>query len=207
MPLSSFRYFLLNKPYGMESQFVSPYAGPLLGDLSFDFPEGIHAIGRLDKHSEGLLLLTTNKKVTSLLFQGKVKHKRTYQVQVKHVITEESLCQLRTGIPIRIKGGAYYTTPPCEVALAQNPQPLFPSPVTFHANQATSWLQITLTEGKYHQVRKMVAKAGHRCLRLIRVSIEDLLLGDLEPGKIIEIDESAFFDQLKLDRSSIDNLI
>jgi 23S rRNA pseudouridine2457 synthase len=204
---SSFRYYTLNKPYGMESQFVSPYPGPLLGDLPFKFPEGIHAIGRLDKESEGLLLLTTNKKITALLFQSKVPHKRTYLVQVKHVVTEESLYKLRTGVSIRIKGGSYYTTPPCDVQLVEKPLETFPSPLSFHANQASSWLLITLTEGKYHQVRKMVAKAGHRCLRLIRVSIEDLLLGNLQPGEIREVEEDFFFTQLKLDRSSIGNCV
>ena len=112
----------------MESQFVSPYAGPLLGDIEFDFPEGTHAIGRLDKHSEGLLL---------------------------------------------------------------------PKPLPDHLT--TSWLRITLTEGRFHQVRKMVAAVRHRCLRLLRVSIEDLVLGDLPPGNIREVDEDTFFTLLQLD--------
>src|SRR5215213_8532351 len=111
------RYFMLHKPYGMESQFISPHAGPLLGDLSFQFPEGTHAIGRLDKFSEGLLLLTTNKKITKLLFQSKVPHKRTYLVQVKHKLNEKNLHRLRSGVSIRIKGGGYYTTPSCDVEI------------------------------------------------------------------------------------------
>ncbi|MDQ6608259.1 MAG: pseudouridine synthase [Bacteroidota bacterium] len=187
----------------MESQFISPYEGLLLGDLSFEFPKNTHAIGRLDKHSEGLLLLTTNKKITALLFQSKVLHKRTYIVQVKHVMAAEALSKLRNGINIRIKGGAYYCTPPCDVQLIQPLTDTCPPPRSIHPNQATSWIQITLTEGKYHQVRKMMAAAGHRCLRLIRVAIEDMLLGDLAPGAIKEVEETIFFDQLKLDRSSI----
>src|SRR6187549_54423 len=110
-----YRYFILHKPYGMESQFISPHAGPLLGDLSFSFPAGTHAIGRLDKYSEGLLLLTTNKKITALLFQSKIPHKRTYLVQVKHIVSPEGLAKLRNGLTIRVKGGGMYTTPPCEV--------------------------------------------------------------------------------------------
>ena len=77
------RYFLVNKPLNMVSQFVSSHDVRLLTDLNFNFPEGTHAIGRLDQNSEGLLLLTTNKKITKLLFQGTVSHKRTYLVQVK----------------------------------------------------------------------------------------------------------------------------
>src|SRR3954454_24106321 len=102
------RYYILNKPYDMVSQFVSTHNVRLLGDLDFDFPEGTHAIGRLDNHSEGLLILTTNKKVTRLLFQGEVPHKRTYLVMVKGVVTPEELLQLQTGITIVIAGGVDY---------------------------------------------------------------------------------------------------
>jgi 23S rRNA pseudouridine2457 synthase len=181
----------------MESQFVANYPANLLGDLNFDFPEGIHAIGRLDKYSEGLLLLTTNKKITRLLFQGKTPHARTYVVQVKHKINEANLERLRKGVSIVIKGGTDYITPACEV----NPvDPCFsyPSPVNISAMQATTWLEIKLTEGKYHQVRKMVRVAGHRCLRLVRTSIEDLHLGKLQPGEVKEINEEEFFNLLKL---------
>jgi 23S rRNA pseudouridine2457 synthase len=83
------RYFIINKPYNMVSQFVSPDDVGLLGDIAFDFPEGIHAIGRLDNLSEGLLILTTNRKVTKLLFQGEAPHKRTYLVRVKNVVSAE----------------------------------------------------------------------------------------------------------------------
>src|ERR1700712_1142101 len=100
-----YRYFIINKPYNMVSQFISPDNVGLLGDIDFDFPEGIHAIGRLDNLSEGLLILTTNKKVTKLLFQGETPHKRTYLVRVKNIVSPESLERLRTGVTIKIKGG------------------------------------------------------------------------------------------------------
>src|SRR3954453_19959279 len=111
------RYFIINKPFDMVSQFVSSHDVRLLGELPFDFPEGTHAIGRLDNHSEGLLILTTNKKVTRLLFQGEIPHKRTYLVQVKNVVSEDTLEKLRNGISIRVKGGEYYASTPCEIAL------------------------------------------------------------------------------------------
>src|SRR5436190_9293762 len=98
------RYFILNKPYNMVSQFISSHKVNLLGDLDFDFPEDIHAIGRLDNNSEGLLLLTTNKKVTRLLFHGEEKHTRTYLVQVNNVLSKENLQRLQSGVSIRIKG-------------------------------------------------------------------------------------------------------
>ena len=191
-----YRYFMLHKPYGMESQFISPHAGPLLGDLSFSFPPGTHAIGRLDKYSEGLLLLTTNKKITALLFESPVPHKRTYLVQVKHIVSENSLAQLRSGVPIRITGEMHYVTPSCEVHIVQPSH--FPSPRPFPHYIESTWLSITITEGKFRQVRKMVAAIRHRCMRLIRTSIEDMELGNLPPGGIKEIDESTFFSQLKL---------
>jgi 23S rRNA pseudouridine2457 synthase len=191
----------------MESQFKAhpqplPGGGEsdarmLLGDVDFDFPEGIHAIGRLDKYSEGLLLLTTNKKITRLLFQGPVPHTRTYLVEVKHKMDEAGIERLRQGVSIRIKGGEYYTTPYCDVKFAE-PESRFPSPKNISPRQATTWLEIKLLEGKYHQVRKMVSAAGHRCLRLIRASIEDLDLGNMQPGEVKEISEKDFFEKLKL---------
>jgi 23S rRNA pseudouridine2457 synthase len=192
------RYFILNKPYNMVSQFISTHDVVLLGDLDFKFPEGTHAIGRLDNHSEGLLLLTTNKKITRLLFQSAVPHTRTYLVQVKNIVSEESLAHLRNGIAIRGKGGVDYLTSPCEVTIAEKPENLFSSGNVLREDVPNTWLHITLTEGKFHQIRKMVAAIHHRCKRLIRVSIEDILLGDMKPGEVKEIAEKAFFEKLKL---------
>ncbi len=145
MPVTSFRYFMIHKPHGMESQFINNFPAPVLGDLPFHFPEGTHAIGRLDKHSEGLLLLTTNKKITRLLFQGPVAHKRTYLVQVKHRVKPEQLVQLQNGVSIRITGGQQYTTPPCDVRLVEVPEDLYPEPVPRKHYYETGCLVISLT--------------------------------------------------------------
>lgn len=185
----------------MVSQFVSPDNVRLLGDLDFNFPEGTHAIGRLDSHSEGLLILTTNKKVTNLLFKGEVPHKRTYLVMVKHVISEESAQLLREGIELMIEGGKTWTTTPCDVRIVNKPPELFDRPQALREQFPHSWLEISLTEGKFHQVRKMVMAVRHRCLRLIRTSIEDLELGDLAPGAVREIEEGTFFRLLKINTS------
>lgn len=182
----------------MVSQFVSSHAVNLLGDMGFPFPEGIHAIGRLDNLSEGLLLLTTNKKITRLLFEGAIPHKRTYLVLVNNAVTEERLQQLRNGVRFRIRGGEYYTSIPCDAEIIDNPSLSFTSPYVMTDKIPYTWLRITLTEGKFHQVRKMVAAIHHRCKRLIRVSIEDLVLGDLQPGAIKEITEEDCFRLLKL---------
>ncbi|MEO5893279.1 MAG: pseudouridine synthase [Ferruginibacter sp.] len=199
MDKTAHRYFIINKPYNMVSQFVSTHRVSLLGDLDFDFPEGTHAIGRLDNNSEGLLILTTNKKVTRLLFLGDTPHKRTYLVQVNNILSQEKLGLLQTGITIRIKGGEQYITPPCQVTAVHNPEVLYKSATTLKEYGPHTWLLITLTEGKYHQVRKMIGAIHHRCKRLIRVSIEDLALGDLEPGAVREMEEKDFFSRLKID--------
>ena len=192
------RYFVLNKPIQMVSQFVSSHQVRLLGDLDFNFPEGTHAIGRLDQHSEGVLLLTTNKKTTKLLFQGAVPHKRTYLVQVKNTVSAETVLKLSNGIEISASNGTAFTTTPCEVKLVQKPPHLFEAGIPLHHNVKTTWLQITLTEGKFHQVRKMVAAINHRCLRLIRISIEDIVIGNMQPGEVVELEEADFFSLLKL---------
>ena len=196
----SHRYFIINKPCNVVSQFVSPHKVRLLGDLEFKFPEGTHAIGRLDKNSEGLLLLTTNKKVTRLLFSDDIKHKRVYLVQVGGAVNEGNLHVLRTGVTIRIEGGTNYTTPPCEVNIIENAEAVYPYVNSTRDYGAHTWLLITLYEGKYRQVRKMLSAVHHRCKRLIRVSIEDLLLGNLPPGGIKEIEEDIFFEELKIKR-------
>ncbi|MBS1584808.1 MAG: rRNA pseudouridine synthase [Bacteroidetes bacterium] len=192
------RYFIVNKPRNMVSQFVSSHAVRLLGALDFDFPEGIHAIGRLDSHSEGLLILTTDKRVTKLLFESKVPHKRTYLVKVANAVSEETLQHLRAGVTIRIKDGEDYTTTPCDAELVHAPRTLFYNEDGDSEYGVYSWLLISLTEGKFHQVRKMVRALRHPCKRLIRVSIEDLRLGNMKPGEVKEIEEAEFFDLLKI---------
>jgi 23S rRNA pseudouridine2457 synthase len=199
MSATNHRYFILNKPFNMVSQFISTHKVGLLGDLDFDFPEGTHAIGRLDNHSEGLLLLTTNKKVTRLLFLSEVPHKRTYLVQVNHIITDENLQRLRNGVSFKIKDGINYTTAPCEVLIVDKPETLYDLSDRLTAYYPYTWLLITITEGKYHQVRKMITAIKHKCKRLIRVSIEDLQLGNLEPGKIKEVKEKEFFSKLNIE--------
>ncbi len=192
------KYFLLNKPVNMVSQFVSPHKVPLLSDLNFEFPEGTHAIGRLDSNSEGLLLLTTNKNITRLLFSAKQPHKRVYLVQVNKELSDESLFRLRNGVSIKIEKGENYITPPCEVQICEDPTILYPVQSIDHLYGTHTWLLITLYEGKFRQVRKMIYAVNHRCKRLIRISIEDLNVKGIEPGEIKEIGETAFFKKLHL---------
>ena len=195
---SANRYFIVHKPFNMVSQFVSPDNVTLLGDIDFDFPEGTHAIGRLDNHSEGLLILTTDKRVTRLLFNSKIPHKRTYYVQVNQVVSTESLQRLVDGVQIEIQDGENYIAKAVEASIIPEPI-LFRRVMTDYEKKIpNTWLSITLTEGKFHQIRKMVKAIRHKCRRLIRVSIEDLLLDDLEAGKVKEIGGEEFFSKLKI---------
>lgn len=196
---SANRYFLLHKPINMVSQFISPHQVRLLGDLDFPFPSGTHALGRLDSNSEGLLLLTTNKKITRLLFSGPTPHRRTYLVQVNGKLSAENLEKLRSGVSIRISGCTYYTTPPCDVAIVPHPEKEFSFIQSTEQYGEHTWITISLFEGKFRQVRKMIASIHHRCKRLIRISIEDIHLGKMQPGEVVEISETDFFKKLKLD--------
>jgi 23S rRNA pseudouridine2457 synthase len=196
--LPAHRYFVLHKPFKMVSQFVSTHKVGLLGDLDFDFPPGTHAIGRLDNDSEGLLLLTTNKKVTRLLFLSDTPHERTYLVQLNNAVSQQNLERLQTGVDFKIKDGINYTTAPCTVTKVEDPSVYCKMAERQTAYLPYTWLLITITEGKYHQVRKMIGAIRHKCKRLIRISIEDLSLNDLESGKVREMNETDFFRLLKL---------
>lgn len=196
------QYYIFHKPFKMLSQFAEDRdGGRVLTALGYEFPEGIHAIGRLDNESEGLLILTTDKRITKLLFNSGKSHERSYVVKVQRKVTEETLSTLRSGVEIRIRGGDYWTTSPCEVELIDEPFNLPDIPERLMFEGEVSWLKITLREGKYHQIRKMVLAVGHKCKRLIRVSIDNLEMGDLPSGEVSEIAEKEFFERLNL-RSS-----
>ncbi len=190
------RYFIINKPVNMVSQFISSHDVPLLSDLKYDFPEGTHAIGRLDSNSEGLLILTTDKSVTRKLFLAAKPHTRSYLVMVQNLIDADTLKKLKNGISITIKKGETYIAKPHSVELITDPATLYPYATDHRKIYPHSWLLITLTEGKFRQVRKMVQAVKHRCLRLVRLSISDLFLGELRPGAVKELTREEFYHSL-----------
>ena len=169
---------LFNKPYGVLSQ-VTPEAGHPALD-GFGFPPGVYAAGRLDHDSEGALLITYQGKQIKKLLDPKFEHPRTYLVQVDGQITPEAIRQLSKGVTI--KG---YRTKPCRVEMATQPEDLWERvpPIRYRANIPTSWIKITLVEGKNRQVRHSTAAVGFPTLRLIRVQIGNIALGDLQPGQ------------------------
>jgi 23S rRNA pseudouridine2457 synthase len=191
------RYFIINKPYNMVSQFVSSHKVSLLGDMDFEFPEGTHAIGRLDSTSEGLLILTTDKTVTRKLFLASKPHTRSYLVMVQHKMSEETFLQLQAGIHIPITTAETYIAKPYSVKIIEDPTTLYKYATDFREIYPHTWLLITLTEGKFRQVRKMVLAVRHRCLRLIRLNISNILLNNLESGKVREMEEEEFYMLLR----------
>lgn len=183
----------------MLSQFVSPYEQRKLGELDFNFPEGTNAVGRLDYASEGLLILTTDKTLSNKLLHPSKQHKRGYLVQVAREVSEHTLKRLRAGIDILIKEKGTYTTKPCEVNLIIKPSNLADRENELPENIPQSWLEFILTEGKNRQIRKMCRISGHKCWRLIRNRIEDLQLGNMQPGEVKEITKEELFRSLKID--------
>lgn len=191
------RYFIINKPYNMVSQFISSHNVKLLGNMDFVFPEGTHAIGRLDSPSEGLLILTTDKTVTRKLFLAAEAHTRSYLVMVQHIMTPETLQHLQNGVSIPINDTEFYLAKPYSVKIINDPTWLYKYATDPREIYPHTWLLITLTEGKFRQVRKMVMAVKHRCLRLIRLSISNILLNDLAPGEVKEFGEEEFFQLMQ----------
>ncbi len=180
---------MLYKPYGYISQFVingkQKRKKKLLGEL-FDFPKGTMAIGRLDEKSEGLLLLTTNGKVSTKITSG--AYEKEYYALVDGAITDNAIDTLRKGVEIGFDGKKYMTKP-CEVyRLDTAPNlPERSKKIRDARHGPTTWIRITLTEGKFRQVRKMTSAVGFPTLRLVRVRIGRITLQNLEAGAVKEL--------------------
>ena len=185
--MTEHKYFIIHKPYGYLSQFVCELKKKkVLGEL-FDFAEGTMAIGRLDEESEGLLLLTTDGWMSEFIRSSKIE--KEYFAQVDGLISDEAMKKLQEGVEIGIRDVKYLTNP-CKVFRLEN-NPGFPSrskKIRDDRHGPTCWVSITLTEGKYRQVRKMTAAVGYPTLRLIRVRIGEIHLDNLKAGEVKELD-------------------
>jgi 23S rRNA pseudouridine2457 synthase len=180
--------YLIHKPYGVLSQFSREADNQqTLADF-FKVEKDVYPVGRLDKDSEGLLVLSNDKRLTHRMLNPKFGHERTYHVQVEGIPDHAALEPLRNGITLRIDGKPF-TTRPAKAHILQ-PQPEVPPrvpPIRYRANIPETWVEITLREGKNRQVRRMFAAIGFPVLRLIRVQIGDWTLGDMQPGDMIAI--------------------
>ncbi len=171
------RYLALFKPYDVLTQFTDAAGRATLKD--FVAVPGVYPVGRLDRDSEGLLLLTDDGPLAHRLTDPRYEHPRTYLVQVERVPDSGALEALRRGVVL--KDGP---TRPAEVTHLRE-APLLPDrpvPVRFRKNVPTAWLRLILREGRNRQVRRMTAAVGHPTLRLVRIAIGPVTLGDLAPG-------------------------
>ena len=153
-----------------------------------DFPKGIMPIGRLDEKSEGLLLLTTDGKLSDTVNRSGIE--KEYYAQVDGAITQEAIDCLRKGVHIGIEGSKYLTKA-CQADLLEE-SPHFrerPKKIRDARHGPSPWIRIILTEGKFRQVRKMTSAVGFPTLRLVRVRVGSILLDNLEPGEVQQIDK------------------
>lgn len=174
------RYILFYKPYGVLCQFSG--AGPTL--KAYLPASDVYPAGRLDRDSEGLLFLTNDGALQHRLTDPKFAHPRSYWVQVEGIPSESALHELARGVVIQ-----GYRTRPAKVRLLDEEPQLPPRnpPIRFRKSVPTSWMEITLTEGRNRQMRRMTAAVGLPTLRLVRVAIGGLRIEGLEPGKWREI--------------------
>lgn len=194
--MNEHKHFIICKPDGYLSQFINNQTKrsnkKLLGELS-NFPSETMAIGRLDEYSEGLLLLTTDGKVSEYIRSSKVE--KEYLAQVDGIITEEAIERLSNGVEIGFEG-TMYLTKNCKVKSIQE-VPHLPKrrkKIRDDRHGPTSWVSITLREGKFRQVRKMTAIVGFPTLRLIRIRIGAIHLNNMNAGDVIKVDSN--FDKL-----------
>jgi 23S rRNA pseudouridine2457 synthase len=195
--LSNLKYFVIYKPYQVLSQFTSSDGKANLS--IFGFPKNFYSVGRLDYDSEGLLIITNDRRLNSLLLSPKRLHKRTYYVQVEGSPTDEDLRKLAIGVEINLQGRIYRTKQSIVNILEKDP--ILPEripPIRYRKNIPTTWLSITLTEGKNRQVRKMTAKIGFPTLRLVRFAIEELTIEGFSSGEVREISYETLRKKLKI---------
>ncbi len=179
--------YALHKPYGVLSQFTSEGGHPGLHSLNLGLPPDVYPIGRLDRDSEGLLLLSNNSALIHELLEPSKGHPRTYRVQVEGLAAMNQIQAIQKPMDLRIKKKDHRTRP-CFARMVDDPKlaDRVP-PIRQRKSIPTSWIDITLTEGKNRQVRKMTAHVGLPTLRLVRIQIGQLTLDqlNLEPGRVV----------------------
>ena len=190
------QHFIIFKPYGFLSQFINNQTKrnnkKLLGEL-YPFPETTMAIGRLDEDSEGLLLLTTDGKMSELIRSSKIE--KEYLAQVDGIITEKAIEKLQNGVEIGFEGIKYQTKPCNAFKLYKAPNlPERGKKIRDNRHGPTSWVSITLREGKFRQVRKMTAAVGFPTLRLVRIRIGSFRLDKMNIGEVLKVDDLISID-------------
>jgi 23S rRNA pseudouridine2457 synthase len=180
-------YFKIYKPYGYLSQFVNHQNKrrnkKLLSSL-FSFSARVMAVGRLDEKSEGLLLLTTDGKFSNYITSSKIE--KEYHVMVDGIISQDLILKLKNGVEISVDGKPYQTKL-CKAEILKDTSHIIERFVRDEKHGPTSWLSITIREGKFRQVRKMTAKIGLPTLRLVRVRIGEYKLDNMKAAEVLPI--------------------
>jgi 23S rRNA pseudouridine2457 synthase len=183
--VNPFRTLAFNKPYGVLSCFTDSQGRPTLAGF-IPIP-GVYAAGRLDFDSEGLLLLTSDGQLAHQIMDPRKKLPKVYWVQVERIPDTEALHQLKNGVLL----GGRRTRPAKASLLVDPPQlPPRPVPIRYRKSVPTAWISVTVEEGLNRQVRRMTAAVGHPALRLVRVGIGPIMLGDLQPGEWRELSDA-----------------
>ena len=186
------QYFITYKPFGVQSQFRTDNPEESLKTI-FDFPKRVYPVGRLDKDSEGLLILTDDETLNKRLLDPDHGHIRKYLVQVEGEVTRDQMHKLATGVDIRINKKDYRTKP-CTVRQIEAPRlPERNPPIRYRKDIPTSWLELELTEGKNRQVRRMTAAVGLPTLRLVRWSIERLDARGMDVGDVAILEKKEIY--------------
>jgi 23S rRNA pseudouridine2457 synthase len=177
----------------MLCQFTAEQDGDItLADLDYNFPKDVYPVGRLDKDSEGLLLLCNDGKLKAKLSNPAYKVAKTYWVQVEGEPSANAIAQIQKGVAIAINGKSHLTLSAQVSVLTTEPDlPPRTPPIRFRKSIPTTWLQITITEGKNRQVRRMTAAVSLPTLRLVRVGISNIQLNGLRPGEVREINAGS----------------
>jgi 23S rRNA pseudouridine2457 synthase len=194
----TFNYYIIYKPYEVLTRFTPEGNKACLADY-FKVPKDVYPVGRLDYDSEGLLLLTNDKALNSLLLQPRHAHEREYWVQVDGAVTTGAVQQLEKGVDINVDGQMYHTQR-CKARILEEEPPLPPRfpPIRFRKTIPAPWISLTLKEGKNRQVRKMTAAVGFPTLRLVRYRIEQLTIAGMESGELKQLDRTTVYKGLRL---------
>jgi 23S rRNA pseudouridine2457 synthase len=193
-------YYLFYKPYNVLNQFSKEHPEHITLADYLKVEKDVYPVGRLDKDSEGLLILTNDPFLNAALLHPSKGHKRIYAAQVDGDITDVALRKVSQGVDIKLDNGMYRTRP-CEIKrLSKEPQlPERNPPIRYRAAIPTSWVLLTLNEGKNRQVRKMLATVGFPVLRLVRLQIEDVKIGKLMPGESRKVSMEELFSLLHIE--------
>lgn len=179
----------------MLSQFTSEGNKPALGSL-YKFPLDCYPVGSLETESEGLLLLTNDKKVNHKFLNPTVEFHRSYFVQVDGEITEDAIQKLLLGMEVKVEGKIIHTKKSLVEKIMEPSLPPRNPPVRFRKTVPTSWISITLSEQKNKQLRQMMAAVGFPALRIVRMKMGNLELKKMQPGDIVELNSTEVYDKL-----------